>query len=184
MAAGRAHGQNRDYQVFCRNILQILSDRGGLLPYEDDGIDVSFEMGGTTWTLDIALRDSEGKIVVAECKRWQDPIKQEHIAAFAYKVELLRKQTGGNVAGIFFTKTKYQIGAVKAAAGAGIEVAVCDQDQSLQQFVLSYQKYDPEREARLQKVLAYLTGSVRPKGSLKARVIRADGTIEDEMKLG
>jgi len=67
MAAGKARGENRTYQVFCRDVLQTLSSHGGFVPYEGDGIDVPFDMGGTTWTLDVALKDSEGNIVVAEC---------------------------------------------------------------------------------------------------------------------
>src|SRR3990172_2701646 len=174
MTSGKAQREDREYQVLARNILQTLAG-GGLFPYSDDGIDVPFEMGGTTWTLDVALKDSIGAIVVVECKRWQEPIKQEHIAGFAYKVELLRKETGKRVAGMFFTSAKYQIGAVKAAAGAGVEVAICNQDQSLQQFTLSFQKYDPTRAKRLQKALAYLTGAIQPKGHLMGKVFHADG---------
>jgi len=73
---------------------------------------------------------------------------------------------------------------VKATLGAGIEVAVCGQDQSLQNLVLSYQRYDPAREVRLQNVLAYLTGSLQFKGSLARRVIRANGIVEDEIDVG
>ena len=183
MASGKAHGENRAYQVLARNILQTLSARN-LFPYKDDGIDVPLEMGGTTWIIDIALKDSKGNIVVAECRRWRAPIKQEHVAAFAYKVELLRKCTGSSVAGLYFTKSKYQRGAIKAAAGAGIEVAVCSQDQSLHQFFLSYHMYDLDREVSLQKVSGYLTGSVHPTGSLSLKVISADGTAEDEVNVG
>jgi hypothetical protein len=182
MTSGKAHGENREYQVLARNILQTLAGQG-LVPYSDDGIDVPFEMGGTTWTLDVALKDSEGNIVVAECKRWQEPIKQGHIAEFAYKVELLREETDKRVAGVFFTRTKYQIGAVKAAPYRGVKVAICNQDQSLQQYTLSFQKYDPTRAKRLQEALAYLTGAIQPKGHLVGRIIHADGTAEDILDL-
>jgi len=179
MSSGKAHGENRDYQILGRSIVQVLNRQEGLIPYEGDGIDVPFKMGGTTWTLDIALKSCDGsKIVVGECRRWAYSIEQEHIAAFAYKVELLRKHSGKEVAGIYLTKTRYRIGAVKAAAGAGIEIAICGQDQSPENFVLSYQRYDPKREARFQNVFAHITETARATDSVSIVKIRADGTIE------
>src|SRR2546425_8985432 len=110
MGVGKAHGEDRCYQVLARDIIETISREERLAPYGGDGVDVPFEMGGSTWTLDIALKSSDdSKIVVGECRRWAKPIKQEHIAAFAYKVELLRKVTGKEVAGFYFTKKHFQV---------------------------------------------------------------------------
>jgi len=183
VTSGKAQGKDRDYQVLARDIFRVLSEQQSLFPYEGDGIDVAFDMGGTIWTLDVALKDHEGKTVVAECRRWRGKkIKQGHIAEFAYKVELLRKHSNASVAGLYFTKSKYQIGAIKAAAWAGIEVAICDEGQPLTQFVVSYQLYDAEREKRLQKVLGCFTESQDVADSVRLTVTRADGTIEENGK--
>lgn len=156
MGRGKAQGADRDYQVLARDIVQIISREEGLVPYEGDGVDVPFEMGGSTWTLDIALKKpDDSKIVVGECRRWASPIEQEHVAAFAYKVELLRESTGKEVAGFYFTKQHFRVGAVKAAAKPGIKVITCKQDQLPSRFFLTYHTYDQNRKKRIRKHLDY-----------------------------
>ena len=180
MAAGKAYGENRDYQLLCRDILQHINEATSLFPYEDDGIDVKFShLGGTNITFDIALKDSIGNFVVAECRRRMDPVKQEAMFAFAHKVELLRKQTGRMVAGVFFAKHNYQIGSVKHADWSGIQVVILNQNQSVQNFVLIYQKYDSQREKRLQEGIVSVTEEIAVKGSLSLQVTRGDGTTEN-----
>jgi hypothetical protein len=185
MAKGKAHGQDRDYQVLCRDILQTANISIPLTPYCDDGIDVQFvKLGGTDITFDVALKDSDDNLVVAECRRRKEVVKQEAIFAFAHKVELLRKQTGHSIAGIFLTKSRYQIGALKHASWSGIQAIVLDQKQSIQNFVLAYQKYDPQREKRLQEALGHFTGTISPIGSLSIQVIRKGGSTEDFGRVG
>jgi hypothetical protein len=41
----------------------------GFSPYSGDGIDVRFVSGGTTWTIDVALRNSEGAYRERDCVR-------------------------------------------------------------------------------------------------------------------
>lgn len=48
----------------------------GLQPWEGDGIDVGFSFAGTDWKLDVALRDTLGGLIVVECKRTADAVKQ------------------------------------------------------------------------------------------------------------
>ena len=185
MTVGKAYGQNRDYQVLCRDILQKIRGLAQLNPYSGEGIDVTFDdLGGTNITFDVALMDSTENPVVAECRRRDDPIKQEALFAFAHKVELLRKKTGLPVAGVFFAKRKYQIGAVKHADWLGIQVIALPQGQSTQNFVVAYQKYDSQREKRLQEAVGYFTGSITPTGSLALMRISKDGTSEDFGKIG
>jgi hypothetical protein len=180
MASGKAYGEDREYQILCRDILKSVESSGRLTPYSDDGIDIKFEgLGGTDITFDIALSDPEGNIVVAECRRRDEPVKQEALLAFARKVELLRKQTERPVAGIFFAKSKYQIGAIKHASWSGIKVAILDQSHPIKNFILSYQRYDVRREKRIQESLAHLTGEISAKGTVSIIVMRGDGTVED-----
>jgi len=185
MAKGKAYGADRAYQELCRDIIRHLQFQDDLVPYSGDGIDIPFQICGTDVTFDVALKDPQGKLVVVECKRWKYPIKRKEIAAFAFDVECLRKDFEVEVAGIFVTKSRYQSGAIKMATRVGVDVAVCDQNQSPQEFVISYKRYDPQREAIIQNVKAQLTGSIRPSGALSAMVIRVDGSVEElgELKM-
>lgn len=144
MTGGKAHGQNRRYQVECRDVLTYR--RPGLVPWADDGIDVLFKLPDTGWTVDVALRDPEGALVVAECRRTKGAVKQEDVAAFAYKVELLRKTLDIPVAGIFIAKRDHQIGAIKVAEFNGIRTAVLDEGATPPGFNITFLRYDADRE--------------------------------------
>lgn len=180
MPAGKAQGEARDYQVYCKGILQALDRQAKLEPFKDDGIDVAIngEMD-TTITFDIMLCDGKDKIQVAECRKRTEAVKQNDLFAFAYEVERLREQTGKTVAGVFFTISRFQEGAVKHAALSGIDAVVCEVGQTLSNFCVSYKKYDAERKRLIQKVCAHLTASTGSAASVSAVIIRADGTVED-----
>ncbi len=144
MPAGKAHGKPREYQVFARNVLQILRVQENLKPYSGDGIDVEIKLGYATFTFDVALKGSDDRIVVVECKsRSKDRVKQGDIAAFANEVANLRKATLANVAAVFFTNSAYQDGAIKHATWEGIDIAVCTSKESLDRIFLTYYRYDP-----------------------------------------
>jgi hypothetical protein len=102
MTGGKAHGPNRQYQVECRDVLTFRNPE--LTPWAADGIDVPFELPDTCWTFDVALRDRAGALVVAECRRTIGAVKQEDLAAFAYKVEVLRKALDIPIGGVFIAK--------------------------------------------------------------------------------
>ena len=97
MSAGKAHGHNRLYQITYRDILVFRDPT--LVPWQGDGIDVLFTLPDTGWTLDVALKAESSDLVVAECRRTASPVKQEDVAAFAYKVER-KNQTLGNTLAI------------------------------------------------------------------------------------
>jgi len=179
MSRGKAYGADRDYQVLCRDILIKRFSRWLLLPCAGDGIDVAFELGGTMRTFDVALTDVDGRLVVAECRRTKKPVKLLDLDAFAYRVELLRKSKKCEVAGIYFTKTAYQAGAVRAGDYSGIEVAVCAPEQPLSSFSLMFHRYDADRNRRLRRGEGYFEGHIKPEGSLFAKVTHPDGSVED-----
>ena len=141
MSSGKAYGQDRDYQVLCRDILKRISSES-LIALDGDGVDVRLGgLGGTDITFDVALQDANGDFIVAECRRWNESIKQEAMFAFAYKVELLRQHyTGRKVAGVFFAKRQFQVGAVKHGNWTGIRLAILEQDQPIKGFALAFQK--------------------------------------------
>jgi hypothetical protein len=147
MTVGKAHGKNRAYQVHCRDVL--LYKNAGFSPHCCDGIDVPFDMGGTTWTLNVALKSSTGALLVAECRRREDRTKQDAIAAFAHKVELLRKKFSVPLAGAFLCKSSPQIGAVKHSHFEGITVAELLEGNISEGFSIGFHHYDSEREKRI-----------------------------------
>jgi hypothetical protein len=104
--------------------------------------------------------------------------------AFARRVDLLRRESNHEVAGVYFTKTAYQEGVVKAAQDSGIDVATCAQDQPLSAFSLVFHRFDPDRSRRFRQGEVQAEGTVRAEGSLSIRVIRADGYVEDLGRVG
>ena len=172
MGRGKAHGANRDYQVRCRDVLVHRDPE--LAPFADDGIDVPFDIGGSTWTLDVALRKADGSLIVAEARRKTAPVKQEELAAFAYKVELLRKHFRVPVAGFFITKTAHQVGAVKAGEFAAISMVVLSQDAAPPGFSMVFHRYSAKREQRYREFVYHVgSGGLSFSGSVEAKLIKA-----------
>jgi hypothetical protein len=158
MKGGQAHGVYRQYQVECRDVLTFR--RQELTPWLADGIDVPFDLPDTCWTFDIALRDPAGSLLLAECRRTVDAVKQNDVAAFAYKVELARKALNIPVAGVFITKREHQIGAVKVSQFNGIQVAIVEPGSVPPGFNISFLRYDEEREKKCRDIIMHVpTGS-------------------------
>ena len=151
MAGGKAHGCDREYQVGCRDVL--MSSTPELMPWAVDGIDVPFELPDTTWTFDVALRDRTGALVVAECRRTVGAVKQGDVAAFAYKVESLRRALEIPVAGMFIAKRDHQIGAIKVGQFNGIQLAILEDGANPPGFTITFLRYDAERERRCRDIL-------------------------------
>ena len=118
----------------------------------------------------MALADENGRLIVAECRRRRDPVKLTDLDAFARRVELLRQETGREVAGVYFTKTAYQEGVVKAAQDSAIDIATCAQDQPLSAFSLVFHRFDPDRGRRLRQGEVQAEGSVRLRGRCRYRL--------------
>ena len=154
MTGGKAHGLNWQYQVECRDVLTFRNQE--FTPWADQGIDVPFELPDTCWTIDVALRDRAGPLVVAECRRTIGAVKQEDLAAFAYKVEGLRKALDIPVAGVFIAKTDHQIGAVKVAQFNGIQVAILKDGATPPGFNNTFLRYDAEREQRCRDIVMHM----------------------------
>jgi hypothetical protein len=180
MTRGKAHGNDRAYQVHCRDVLQYKNL--GFSPYSGDGIDVAFAVGGTTWTIDVALRSSTGAFLVAECRRRKEPPKQEAIAAFAYKVELLRREFGVPVSGAFLSKSSPQLGLVKVSQFEGITVAELLEGNISEGFSIGFHRYDVERERRVRDfILKVAPGKYALiGGNVRFTVARNDGTTSSD----
>jgi hypothetical protein len=154
MAGGKAHAKDRRYQETCRDIL--IHREPKLTPWSGDGIDVVFDLADTAWTVDIALRDDAGRLVVAECKRWTAAVKQGDVAQFAYEIERLREKQGIEVAGVFIAKTNHQIGAVRVGQFNSIDIAVLGEDAEPPSFGMTFLRYDPERKMALSNTIIHI----------------------------
>lgn len=132
-----------------------------LKPLEADGVDVPLDFPDTRWTFDVALRDNNGSLVLAECRRTVGAVKQEDIAAFAYKIELARKALGAPVAGVFIAKRDHQIGAVKVGQFNGIQVAILEEESTPPAFNITFLRYSEEREKKCRDLVMHVPpGSV------------------------
>jgi hypothetical protein len=146
-------------------------------PYSGDGIDVRIALGSAPRTFDVALKDPAGRIVVAECRRRRGKVKLADLDAFAHRVRLLGEETGMPVAGVYFAKSAYQLGAVKAGGDAKIQVAVCAQDQPPRAFALSFEHYDAELNRRTRDGRVMINaGPPMIRGELGIVVARGDGS--------
>lgn len=159
MSSGRAHGANREYQVQCRDIL--VQCRPELTPWSGDGVDVPFDLADTRWTFDVALRDPAGQLVLVECRRTVGAVKQEDMAAFAYKLEQARSTLGIPVAGVFIAKREHQIGSIKVGQTNDIQVAILEEGSIPSGFNITFLRYSAEREKRIRDFIMHVpTGNV------------------------
>lgn len=178
---GAASGKNLDYQTLACEVIKQLALQG-LVPYKDNGVDVGIELGGTDWSFDVFLKDANGDIVVAECKRWESSPKQGNLAEFAYKTELLRKTLGKKIAAFFFAKTKPQIGALKVAAYEGIEVVELGEEAQLDALRLTYHQYDASREEAARIEYIGFRDEIKTTDSLTITLRDKDGNVVQIIK--
>jgi hypothetical protein len=179
MAGGQAYGASREYQIQCRDVLTFR--RPELAPWAADGIDVPFDLPDTRWIFDVALRDGVGALVLVECRRTVGAVKQEDVAAFAYKVEGARKALSIPVAGIFIAKREHQIGAIKVGQFNGIQIAILEDKSAPPGFSITFLRYDAEREKRCRDIVMHVPcGSYTSTGyPATLRFGRASGESED-----
>lgn len=157
MSSGCAYGENREYQVKCRDVLTYCHP--DLTPWSGDGIDVPFQFTDTKWTFDVALRDQAGQLVLVECRRRGSAVKQEDMAAFAYKLESARRSLGIAVAGIFIAKREHQIGSIKVGQSNDIQVAILEEGSIPPGFNITFLRYSAEREKRIRDLIMSLPSS-------------------------
>ena len=100
---------------------------------------------------------------------------------FASKVEHLREASEAEVAGIFFTISRNQEGALKHAEYCGVKVAIFGAGQEpARRFGITFERYDRERDRRIKDAIIKLEPArVTATATLSYVVIRADGTVEE-----
>jgi hypothetical protein len=180
MAGGQAYGQNRQYQVECRDVLTFRNPE--LTPWAADGIDVPFELPDTTWTFDVALRDRVGALVIAECRRTVGAVKQEAVAAFAYKVESARKALNIPVSGIFIAKEEHQIGAIRVGQFNGVQIVILKEGSTPPGFNIIFLRYDAEREIRCRDFLIHVPPASLALNGLPVTLIHGKASGESDCR--
>ena len=152
---GQARGPNRQYEEFCRDVLR--KNDPELVPVAGDGVGVPFEAAGTTWSFDVGLHVPAVRVVVAECRRRIAPVKQEDLAGFAFRVERFRQALGIPVAGVFFAKRRYQVGAVRSGQFEGISMAIVADCETINGgFAVQYHGWDAASGKRTQGVTIHV----------------------------
>jgi hypothetical protein len=178
MAKGKAAGANLEYQRTCRDVW-VQRSGGKLRPYRDtDGLDVSFEAGGTTWTFDIVLEDDEGGLHVGEAKRWEKSVDQGEVRKFAAIMDDLRATGIEVVEGVLFAKTDAQAGALDVAGYRAIRLIISGENQPLPEFSLAIVRSAPNRRGRVTCFEVGKAERVQPTDTVEATVVHAHGSKE------
>jgi hypothetical protein len=160
--AGEATGPAREYQVECRDLLvQRVGSLRPLEPYAGEGIDVPILLGYATHKFDVALRGPDGRLVVAECKRWTTKkVSQGHVAEFADWVRRLAPVTDSPVAAFFMVTKDPQLGLLQTAFEPTVRVVVFGPDQHSPDLAFSFVRYDPITGLPWKDAVSYAHGSI------------------------
>jgi len=89
-------------------------------------------------------------------KRTVSAVEQDDIAAFAYKVELLRKTLDIPVAGVFMAKKSLQIGAIKVGQYNSIDLVILEEGVGPPGFSITFLRYDAEREKKCRDIIIHV----------------------------
>jgi hypothetical protein len=128
----------------------------GLQPWEGDGIDVGFAFAGTDWKLDVALRDTAGGLVVVECKRTEDAVKQGDMLELVAKVDRLRQSLQIPVVGLLMATHDHQIGAVKVGQDGGIQPIVLPEGSAPPGFSMTTLRYHAGLDIKCRDLGVYI----------------------------
>ena len=126
------------------------------------------EHSGTPWEIDAkGVQESDGALVIIECRRRNSRSSQEEVAAVAYRIF-----DTGAAGGIIVSPHPLQSGAVKVAKASKIEHVQLDPDSTRDRWI-----------AKIQGVMMFgLTGtaSVSVTGTLGITVRNAAGNVIEQ----
>lgn len=118
----------KDFEQIARKVLEDAADALGVSDWE---VGRSMEGAGTRWEIDVSgYRDSDGALVIAECKDYKARVPQETLGGFAYRIERL-----GAGEGFIVTKRGLQKGAQDVADYEGIQQVVIREGSTLDDYV-------------------------------------------------
>jgi hypothetical protein len=115
-----------------------------------------------------------GPLVLVECRRTTAAVKQEDVAAFAYKIESVRKVLQIPVAGIFIAKREHQIGAIKVGQFNGIQIAILEQDSAPPAFNITFLRYSAQREKQIRDFMMHIPSRLLTLAGYPPTVVQAN----------
>jgi hypothetical protein len=119
------------YQAVAAELLNRFADRFGL-----DRVEGKQKIQGdnSTWEIDAkGLRDSDGAVIVVECRRKKHRLEQEALAAIAYRIQDIRAQGG-----IVVSPLPLQSGAKRIANAESIVEVQLDQNSTSLDFAMRF----------------------------------------------
>jgi hypothetical protein len=155
----------RNYEEVAAYVLQEVSQTFGISTVEGKQ-KIKGLRSGTEWEIDAkAIRESDGALLIVECRRKIDRLTQEALGAVAYRIA----DTGAGGA-ITVSPHPLQRGAAKVAAAEGIRHVQLDPDSTRDQW-----------RAQIEDLLMLgFTAMVRVHASVNIKVMNADSTVVEE----
>ncbi len=132
--------------------------------------EIKGQQSGTTWEIDAkGIRIGNDGFVIVECRRYTtSSLKQEHLAAIAYRIT----DTGAK-GGIVVSPLALQEGAKKIAEAEGIVEVKLNPDATKHEYVLKF----------LNKVMIGVRDVLSIQQSIAVRIERKDDGTSEELKL-
>lgn len=119
-----------DYEEVARYVLQQLGKKFGLAEVEGKQ-KVAGRQSGTEWEIDAkGVREGDGAIILVECRRYKNRLKQEALAAVAYRII-----DAGAAGGITVSPLPLQEGAAKVAKAGRIEHVQLRPESTREQWI-------------------------------------------------
>jgi hypothetical protein len=123
----------RNYEELATYLLNQFSQEWGLDRFEAKQ-DVAGLLSGTKWEIDAkGCRDTDGGFMIVECRKYKSKLKQEDIAAIAYRII----DTGAEGA-IVVTPIGLQHGAEKVALATSVFTVILTPDSTPSSFALMF----------------------------------------------
>lgn len=122
-------------------------------------------VSGYKHQVDVSVRGPRDLILV-ECKRWKRKVTVASVLVFFGRIHDIAPTFDGKIHGVIVTTLGFQSGACTMAEYCDIDLQLI---RSANEFGFTYKKLR----------LFGLSGGIRPTGSLSAKIIRKDETVEE-----
>jgi len=114
-------------------LLNNFASHWGLDRFESKQVIVGLETK-TDWEIDAkGCRDGDGGFMIVECRNRKEKLKQEHLAAIAFRI----KDTGA-AGGIVVTPVGLQAGAQKVADATNVFTVILTPESTPQSFAIEF----------------------------------------------
>ena len=158
-----------NYEKIGTFLLNEMAEEFGLKKVENKQKLVG-KISGTKWEIDAkGITENENEFIVIEYRRnTTKRISQKDVAGLAYTIKDL-----GSKGGILVSPLGFQVGAKKVAKSSKIIEVKMDENSTTFDYILEF----------LNKMKVGCHGELNFKSSLKAKLIRINGTVENSGEL-